>query len=289
MNLHENIQRIRSMMGLREETEIKDIDMEISYDYNPKVIEIQKELINKGYYIGKFGDSKDGIDGIYGPITKAAHESYKKEIPPEEFKSEFESTTSEKELEKIDTEYEKFKEDNVEDIKNDDKNIIIGDSITPHLAKVGGTRFSSGPKALSSSDYSGAGLWFGGIGLGGLQKMADAYKTIHPNVKNVVITIGTNGYGGTGGVGTLATNLKRIFPNAKFFVCQGAYGPGWKSTSYPSLSKYTDKSINKFYDAFTDAGITVVPDPIKDTVREVHTSNVPVYKKWISFINNNGN
>ena len=87
MNLHENIQRIRSMMGLREETEIKYIDMDISYKYNPKVIEIQKELINKGYYIGKFGDSKDGIDGIYGPITKAAHESYKKEIPPEEFES----------------------------------------------------------------------------------------------------------------------------------------------------------------------------------------------------------
>ena len=65
------------------------------------VIEIQKELINKGYYIGKFGDSKDGIDGIYGPITKAAHESYKKGIPPEEFESELESTTSEKELEKI--------------------------------------------------------------------------------------------------------------------------------------------------------------------------------------------
>ena len=87
MNLHENIQRIRSMMGLREQTEIKDIDMDISNNYDPKVIEIQKELINKGYYIGKFGDSKDGIDGIYGPITKAAHESYKKEIPPEEFES----------------------------------------------------------------------------------------------------------------------------------------------------------------------------------------------------------
>ena len=87
MNLHENIQRIRSMMGLREQTEIKDIDMDISNNYDPKVIEIQKELINKGYYIGKFGDSKDGIDGIYGPITKAAHESYKKEIPPEEFLS----------------------------------------------------------------------------------------------------------------------------------------------------------------------------------------------------------
>jgi hypothetical protein len=87
MNLQENISRIRSMMGLREETEIKDIDMEISYDYDPKVMEIQKELINKGYYIGKFGDDKDGIDGIYGPITKAAHESYKKEIPPEEFES----------------------------------------------------------------------------------------------------------------------------------------------------------------------------------------------------------
>jgi hypothetical protein len=289
MNLQENISRIREMMGLREETEIKDIDMDISHKYNPKVIEIQKELINKGYYIGKFGDDKDGIDGIYGPITKAAHESYKKEIPPEKFKSELESTTSKKELEKIDTEYKKFKEDKVENIKNDNKNIIIGDSITPHLAKVGGTGFSSGPKALNATDYSGVGLWFGGIGLGGLQKMADAYKTVHPKVKNVVITIGTNGYGGTGGVSTLATNLKRIFPNAKLFVCQGAYGPKWKSTGAPSLAKYTDKYIDTFYSAFTNAGITVVPYPIKDTVLNVHSPSVPVYKKWALFINNNAN
>ena len=260
-------------------------------------IKITEEQLKK---IVKFYNEEQLNEGFLSFIYEFLSEKIKKlielfknrVIDKKEFKSELESTASEEELEKIDTEYKKFKEDkktNVEDIKNDTKNIIIGDSITPHLAKAAGTGFSSGPKALSGNDYSGAGLWYGGIGLTGLQKMADAYKTIHPNVKNVVITIGTNGYGGTGGVSALATNLKRIFPNAKLFVCQGAYGPGWKSTSYPSLSKYTDKYISTFYGAFKDAGITVVPYPIKDTVKNVHDPDVPVYKKWISFINNKAN
>jgi hypothetical protein len=166
------------------------------------------------------------------------------------------------------------------------KTIVIGDSITPHLAKIAG--FSPGPKARGTGDYSGTGLWFGGIGLSSLQNMAAAYKTVHLDVKNVVITIGTNGYGSTGGVGGLATNLKRIFPNAKLFVCQGAYGPGWKSTKYPHLANYTDKYMSNFYNAFAAAGITVVPYPIKDTVTELHTPTVPVYKKWGSYINSAG-
>ena len=276
----------------------RKLKIKITEDQFKKIVKsYNEEQLNEGFlsFISEFLSEK---------IKKLIELFKNKVIDKKEFKSELESTASDEELEKIDTEYKKFKEDKkdkkdkvedikndtktkVKDIKNDTKNIIIGDSITPHLAKAIGTGFSSGPKALNATDYSGAGLWYGGIGLAGLQKMADAYKTVHPKVKNVVITIGTNGYGGTGGVSTLSTNLKRIFPNAKLFVCQGAYGPGWKSTPYPSLAKYTDKYISKFYSAFTDAGITVVPNPIKDTVREVHTPNVPVYKKWALFINNN--
>jgi len=163
------------------------------------------------------------------------------------------------------------------------KTIVIGDSITPHLAKIAG--FSPGPKARGTGDYSGTGLWFGGIGLSSLQNMAAAYKTVHLDVKNVVITIGTNGWGGTGGVGGLATNLKRIFPNAKLFVCQGAYGPNWINSPYPHIAKITDATVATFYNAFAAAGITVVPNPIRDTVTDVHTPSVPVYKTWAAYIN----
>jgi len=286
-------------MNLQEQKIMKKrkLKIKITEEQLKKIVKsYNEEQLNEGFlsFISEFLSEK---------IKKLIELFKNKVIDKKEFKSELESTASDEELEKIDTEYKKFKEDKkdkvkdikndtktkAKDIKNDTKNIIIGDSITPHLAKVGGTRFSSGPKALNATDYSGVGLWYGGIGLGGLQKMADAYKTVHPKVKNVVITIGTNGYGGTGGVSTLATNLKRIFPNAKLFVCQGAYGPGWKNTEAPSLAKYTDKYISKFYSAFTDAGIIVVPYPIKDTVKNVHSPNVPVYKKWALFINNNAN
>ena len=257
-------------------------------------IKITEDQLKK---IVKFYNEEQLNEGFLSFISQFLSEKIKKLIElfknglidKKEFKLELESTASEKELEKIDTEYNKIKKNKVENIKNDTKNIIIGDSITPHLANAAGTGFSSGPKALTATDYSGVGLWYGGIGLAGLQKMANAYKTVHPKVKNVVITIGTNGYGGTDGVSKLVTNLKRIFPNAKLFVCQGAYGPGWKNTGAPSLAKYTDKYINTFYSAFTDAGITVVPYPIKDTVLNVHSPSVPVYKKWVSFINNNAN
>ena len=271
----------------------------------PYPVEKDVKLLQTALQFLGFSLPQWGVDGRFGPETEKAVTDFQEKysldvtgIVDQETMGKIIEKMDESDFENEDmnkiqkNKVEDLKNDTktkVEDLKNDTKNIIIGDSITPHLTKAAGTGFSSGPKALSISDYSGVGLWYGGIGLTGLQKMADAYKTVHPKVKNVVITIGTNGYGGTGGVSALATNLKRIFPNAKLFVCQGAYGPGWKSTPYPSLAKYTDKYINTFYSAFTDAGITVVPYPIKDTVTEVHTPNVPVYKKWVSFINNNAN
>jgi len=61
------------------------MEFEISYKKNPDVENLQKFLIDKGYYIGKFGANKDGIDGKYGPFTKAAHEAFKKNIPAKDF------------------------------------------------------------------------------------------------------------------------------------------------------------------------------------------------------------
>lgn len=44
------------------------------------VKEIQKKLKDKGYYLGKYGPNKDGVDGIMGPLTsKAYKEEYGKE------------------------------------------------------------------------------------------------------------------------------------------------------------------------------------------------------------------
>lgn len=70
-------------------------EFQISYDVNPKVKELQKLLIDKGYYIGKFGSNKDGIDGKYGPFTKAAHEAFKNNIPPKEFMTKRKSMAQE--------------------------------------------------------------------------------------------------------------------------------------------------------------------------------------------------
>lgn len=68
-------------------SDAKETTYEISYKVDPKIKELQLELVSKGYYIGKYGPNQDGVDGKYGPFTKAAHEAYKKGITPDEFKS----------------------------------------------------------------------------------------------------------------------------------------------------------------------------------------------------------
>jgi hypothetical protein len=46
----------------------------LSEKVDPEVIKIQKDLKGK-YDLGKTGPNKDGVDGIYGPLTKKAYES----------------------------------------------------------------------------------------------------------------------------------------------------------------------------------------------------------------------
>lgn len=71
---------------IKESNEIKITwDGKSSSKFDSKIAELQKELISKGYYLGKYGPNKDGIDGIYGPLTKAADEKNKQGVTPKEF------------------------------------------------------------------------------------------------------------------------------------------------------------------------------------------------------------
>jgi GH24 family phage-related lysozyme (muramidase) len=67
------------------DTDFSKVLQPISYNYNPKVKELQQQLTSKNYNIGKFGTNKDGIDGIYGPVTAAAHKASLDGKDPESF------------------------------------------------------------------------------------------------------------------------------------------------------------------------------------------------------------
>lgn len=70
-----------------EDVDIPSKTMEVSYKFDPKVEKLQKKLVEKNYYIGKFGPNKDGVDGKYGPFTKAAHEAVIQGMDPNEFEN----------------------------------------------------------------------------------------------------------------------------------------------------------------------------------------------------------
>lgn len=78
---------LHQLRVITEETEIElpNQTLEVSYKFDPKVQKIQRTLVDKGYYIGKYGPNKDGVDGKYGPFTKAAHEAAIKGMDPNDF------------------------------------------------------------------------------------------------------------------------------------------------------------------------------------------------------------
>lgn len=91
MNLQENIHRIKEVMDIVSGSnndlskKFKDASFEISHVFDSQIKELQSFLLSKGYYIGKFGPNKDGVDGKYGPMTKAAHEAFKQNMSPDQF------------------------------------------------------------------------------------------------------------------------------------------------------------------------------------------------------------
>ena len=136
------------------------------------------------------------------------------------------------------------------------QNIIIGDSQTPYI------------DLNSKKIEKVVGLWKKGINVPKLTKMVQNHKT-SPEIKNVIICIGTNDYYTDLGVEKLINTIYRTFPNSKLYVVQGSWGWG-------GLKHITYSKVKKYYTKFESLGVTIIKTPIGK--REPHC-NCPVYKK----------
>jgi len=135
------------------------------------------------------------------------------------------------------------------------KSIVIGDSLSPNLAKCS--------KAdLISSTGEASSLWKSGIAIVALLDFVKSYPKTDSTVKNVVISIGTNGIfaRSTDTVNKLVDELKKKFPSAKLLVVKGTYGP--KATWSASLTKVSQATVDNYYSDFTKKGVYVVPTAI---------------------------
>ena len=111
-------------------------------------------------------------------------------------------------------------------------------------------------------------LWKSGMGVKWL-KTAVSKHPVDTKVKDVVINIGTNGaFSPNDDIKGLMTELRRVFPQAKFCVVQGSWGWG------NNVSVTADK-VKTYYNRFKAEGVTVIEPPI-GKVSNPHT-NLPVY------------
>jgi len=159
-------------------------------------------------------------------------------------------------------------------------NLIIGDSITPNFA------LNTYNKANLGLYYTATGvLWESGKGVEKILEFANAYTLKSTDIKNVIITIGTNDLyiRDKSTVKQLAERLKLLFPNAKLFVIQGGYGPllGEGQTdkygSYKTLQNMLQSTVDTYYKDFSDNGITVIT-PAIGNVADVHSPRLPIYE-----------
>jgi hypothetical protein len=135
------------------------------------------------------------------------------------------------------------------------KSIVIGDSLSPNLAKCS-------EADLISSTGGASSLWKGGIAIAVLLDFVKSYPKTDSTVKNVVISIGTNGIfaRSTDTVNKLVDELNKKFPSAKLLVVKGTYGP--KATWSESLTKVSQATVDNYYSDFTKKGVYVVPTAI---------------------------
>lgn len=130
------------------------------------------------------------------------------------------------------------------------KSIAIGDSLTPNVARSAGIQAAPG-------------LWKSGITVEGLlNNHVKQYAGKDPAVKNVVISIGTNGIYKTSSntVTELVNQLRSKFPNAKLFVVKGTYGPA--ATWSKPLTTVDPKTVNTYYSYFANNGVNIIPTAI---------------------------
>jgi hypothetical protein len=129
------------------------------------------------------------------------------------------------------------------------QNIIIGDSLTPLIAKNSIDVDILGPVG------SEANLWKSGVNTEWLKKAVAKFPTTQ-SIKNVVIKIGTNsGFSIRDDVRGLFIELRRAFPAAKFFVVQGSWG--WGNNKNVTAAK-----VKAYYELFSKEGATVIEPPV---------------------------
>lgn len=129
------------------------------------------------------------------------------------------------------------------------QNIIIGDSLTPLIAKNSIEVDMLGPVG------SEANLWKSGVNTEWLKNAVEKFPTT-TTIKNVVIKIGTNsGFSIRDDIKGLFAALRRAFPSAKFFVVQGSWGWG-------NNKNVTANKVKTYYDLFAKEGATVIQPPV---------------------------
>ena len=142
------------------------------------------------------------------------------------------------------------------------KNIIIGDSVTPIIAK----RLKKA--IILGSEQGEKNLWKSGENVKWLKNAVSKYP-VSKDVSNVIVNIGTNGaFNIKDDIDGLFEVLTEKFPKAKFLVIQGSWG--WGDNKNVTLEK-----VNKYYDKFQEKGAKIIEPPIGKT-NNPHTG-LPVY------------
>jgi hypothetical protein len=143
-------------------------------------------------------------------------------------------------------------------------NLIIGDSATPIILK------NSNSLDILGNSGSERTLWKSGMGVKWLKGAVSKYP-VTPNVKNLVINIGTNGsFNSNDDIKGLVREIRRAFPSARLFVVQGSWGWGYNKNITP-------EKIRKYYEKFRNEGVNVIDPPIGN-VKDPHV-DLQVYKK----------
>lgn len=110
-------------------------------------------------------------------------------------------------------------------------------------------------------------LWKTGIGVNKLTSMVLNYKT-SPEIKNVVLCIGTNDNFQTGNIKQLFKAVKRTFPNATIYVIKGSWGWG-------TNRRIAEERVNNYYKKYEQQGGILINPAIGKN--EPH-QNLTVYK-----------
>ena len=138
-------------------------------------------------------------------------------------------------------------------------NIIIGDSVTPIIAR------RTKKAIILGSEQGEKNLWKSGENVKWLKNAVSKYP-VSKNISNVIVNIGTNGaFNSNDDVEGLFDILK-----AKFLVIQGSWGWG-------DNKNITDDKVKKYYAKFKEQGAKIIEPPIGKTDNP-HTG-LPVYDK----------